>query len=344
MQGDTTPDATQMQDAAKEVADPVLQEETNATTSEHVQSTSEHVQSTSEHVQSNPEHVQSNSPVDQPQTDGDAVPNNFQGLAMPRHVDPAWIIHVPSVRKTRKNYSKKTTNNGTEDDGNDTATQLSMPASNAVIDGAKDSTNDSSSNVATTVANTEATDATISDIPVGKEVEAIEEVSANPENTVEAVPVITEKQTLPPEGAATVVGTAKCSALVPKKKPNKRAARTSQKPLPPLTCSMRFTDPNSPCVYPKRNEKGSIRYFKKICKTHGGLRQFYHYCDFEDCMGPAIVGNFCYKHRGGKLNPKVVLRPTNGTYLCMGFIHIFILTFLTQFLYKQPEHSNYSHP
>ena len=244
MQGDTTPDSTPMQDAAKEVADPVLQEETNATTSEHVQSTSEH--------------VQSNPPVDQPQTDGDAVPNNFQGMAMPRHIDPTWVIHVPSVKKKRKDYSKKNMNTGTKDDENHTA-------SNAVIDGAKDSTTDTSSNVAATVATTEVTDVTISDIPVGKEVEAIEEVSASAENTVEAVPVVTEKQQLTPEGAATVVGTAKSSVPVPKKKP-KRAARTSQKPPPQLTCSMRFTDPNSSCVYPKRNEKVQ----SAISRRHAG--------------------------------------------------------------------------
>ena len=286
MQGDIAPDTT-MQDTANEAADLAPQVETNANAS------------TGEDA------MQSNLVVDQPQTDGDAVPNNFQGMAMPRHIDPTWVIHVPSVKKKRKDYSKKNMNTGTKDDGNHTA-------SNAVIDGAKDSTTDTSSNVAATVATTEVTDVAIGDIPVGKEVEAIEEVSASAENTVEAVPVVTEKQQLSPEGAAAVVGTAKSSVPVPKKK-TKRAARTSQKPLPQLTCSMRFTDPNSACVYPKRNEKGSIRYFKKTCRTHGGLRQFYHYCDFEDCMGPAIVGNFCYKHRGGKLNPKVVLRPTNGT-------------------------------
>ena len=63
-------------------------------------------------------------------------------------------------------------------------------------------------------------------------------------------------------------------------------------------------------------------------------------------MGPAIVGNFCYKHRGGKLNPKVVLRPTNGTYVydIKTYIYIYILTFLTQSSYKQPERSKLQPP
>ena len=197
MQGDIAPDTT-VQDTANEAADLAPQVETNASTEEHA--------------------VQSNLVVDQPQADGDAVPNNFQGMAMPRHIDPSWVIHVPSVKKKRKDYSKKNMDTGTKDDGNHTA-------SNAVIDGAKDSTTDTSSNVAATVATMEVTDVTISDIPVGKEVEAIEEVSASAENTVEAVPVVTEKQQLTPEGAATVVGTAKSSVPVPKKKVNGQLER-----------------------------------------------------------------------------------------------------------------------
>ena len=60
---------------------------------------------------------------------------------------------------------------------------------------------------------------------MGKEVEAIEEVSASAENTVEAVPVVTEKQQLSPEGAAAVVGTAKSSVPVPKRKLNGQLER-----------------------------------------------------------------------------------------------------------------------
>ena len=105
MQGDIAPDTT-MQDTANEAADLAPQVETNANAS------------TGEDA------VQSNLVVDQPQTDGDAVPNNFQGMAMPRHIDPTWVIHVPSVKKKRKDYSKKNMNTGTKDDGNHTACLL----------------------------------------------------------------------------------------------------------------------------------------------------------------------------------------------------------------------------
>ena len=51
-----------------------------------------------------------------------------------------------------------------------------------------------------------------------------------------------------------------------------------------------------------------------MCLTHLGLRLFYNYCEFEDCMKGAVVGHFCYKHRGGQYNPKIALRAANATH------------------------------
>ena len=95
------------------------------------------------------------------------------------------------------------------------------------------------------------------------------------------------------------------------KKKKKRAPRNSDKPIPTLTCTMCMKDQNTACDYPKRGEKLTN---KKLCKVHGGLRQFYYYCDFEKCMEPALVGRYCYRHRGGKYNEKVKMRPPTATH------------------------------